>query len=314
MDLVERYMAAIRRNLPAARADDIAAEIAEDLASRREDREAALGRPLTREELGAMLRGFGHPLVVAARFRSHRHLIGPEVYPFYLFVMQIALAVGAALVVGVAIVSLALGDSNLVRAVAQAAEGLLSYFLFAIAVVTIVFAVLERFGFPAGHLARWTPEQLPDSLDKPQSQWESAAEVGLGLAFLLWWTGVVRVPQLWRADVPIEAAQVWDRFYVPILLLLSVQLLVNLMKWLRPRWKTAYGLATIATCVAALVVIGGLFQADSWVVATAAGTPGVVDSVNLAIKIALVVTAIMMTLQALGEVWKLIKLRRRGVS
>ena len=64
MDLVERYMAAIRRNLPAAKADDIAAEIAEDLESRREDREDALGRPLTREETEAMLRSFGHPLVV----------------------------------------------------------------------------------------------------------------------------------------------------------------------------------------------------------------------------------------------------------
>jgi hypothetical protein len=314
MDLMERYMAAIRRNLPAARADDIAAEIAEDLESRREDREAALGRPLTRDEVGAMLRSFGHPLVVAARFRSHQYLIGPEVYPFYLFVMKIALALGAALVVGVAIVGLALGDSNLVRAVAQAAEGLLSYGLFAIAVVTIIFAVLERAGFPAGHLARWTPEQLPDPLDKPQSQWESAAEVGLGLAFLLWWTGVVRIPQLWGAQAPIEAAPVWDRFYLPILLLLSAQLLVNLVKWLRPRWRTAIGIATIATSVAALVVIGGLFQADGWVVATAAGSPEVTDSVNLAIKIALVVTAIMMTLQALGEIWKLIQRRRRSAA
>ena len=40
----------------------------------------------------------------------------------------------------------------------------------------------------------------------------------------------------------------------------------------------------------------------------------VADSVNVAIKITLVVTAIMMTLQALGEMWKLIKPRRRSAA
>src|SRR5687767_4599485 len=155
MDLVERYMAAIRRNLPAAKADDIAAEIADDLHSRREDREEELGRPLNRDEVAAMLRSFGHPLVVAGRFRPHQYLIGPEVFPFYQFVMKIVLAVGAALVAGLAIISLVLGDTNLVRAVAQAVANLFSFVLFATAVVTIVFAVLERSGFPTDHLAKW---------------------------------------------------------------------------------------------------------------------------------------------------------------
>jgi hypothetical protein len=314
MDLVERYMAAIRRSLPPAKADDIAAEIADDLHSRREDREEALGRPLTRDEVTAMLRSFGHPLVVAARFRPHQYLIGPDVYPFYLFVMKIVLAVGAALVAGLAIISLVLGDTNFVRALAQAIGNLFSFVLFATAVVTIVFAVLERSGFPTDHLAKWTPEQLPDPLDKPQSQWESAFEVGLGIAFLLWWAGLVRIPELWGADVPIRAAPVWEQFYMPILLLLVVQLLFNLMKWLRPRWKTANSLATIFISLATLAVIAGLARADSWVVATQAGKPGIADSVNLAIKIGLLAVAVMMVLQALGEIWKLISRRRQRTA
>ena len=91
MDLVERYLAAIRRNLPAKRADDIVAELADDVHSRREDRERQLGRPLSDEETSAMLRDFGHPLVIAGRYRQHQHLIGPQVFPFYLFVMKVVL-------------------------------------------------------------------------------------------------------------------------------------------------------------------------------------------------------------------------------
>ena len=72
MDLVDRYLASIRRNLPAAKADDIAAELADELQSRREDREAKLGRALSEAEASAMLREFGHPLVVAARYRPSR--------------------------------------------------------------------------------------------------------------------------------------------------------------------------------------------------------------------------------------------------
>ncbi len=306
MDLVERYMAAIRRNLPKAKANDIAAEIAEDLQSRREDREEALGRPLTREETTAMLRSFGHPLVVAGRFRPHQYLIRPEVYPFFLFVMKIVLAAVVALVAGITVVNLVLGTGDFVRAVVQAIGDLLSFLLFTVALVTLIFAMLERAGFPAEHVAKWTPEQLPDPLDKPQSQWESAFEAGLGLALLLWWTGVVDLPRFISGEIPIQAALIWDLYYLPILLLLAAQLVISLMKWLRPRWKRAAGILTIVTSVATLALVIELMKAGSWVVPAAGVHPGIVDSVNLAIKITLVVVAVMMTLQALGELWKLI--------
>src|SRR3982751_2179820 len=91
MDLLERYLNAIRRNLPARGAEDIVAELRDVLASRIEDREEALGRSLTAEEIEAIVKDFGHPLVVAARYRKQQWLIGPEVFPFYMSVMRIVL-------------------------------------------------------------------------------------------------------------------------------------------------------------------------------------------------------------------------------
>ena len=56
MDLIERYLAAIRRNLPVDKAADVTAELREDLFSRIEEREAALGRTLDRNELRRAVR------------------------------------------------------------------------------------------------------------------------------------------------------------------------------------------------------------------------------------------------------------------
>ncbi len=67
MDLLDRYLSAVRRNLPAKDADDIVAELRDVLLERAEAREAALGRPLGREEWDALLVAFGHPLTIAAR-------------------------------------------------------------------------------------------------------------------------------------------------------------------------------------------------------------------------------------------------------
>src|SRR6185369_11222751 len=91
MNLVERYLAAIERGQ--AQAADIKAELRDVLLSRIEEQEEKLGHPLTRAELEALLVDFGHPLVVAGRYRRIQHLIGPEVFPFWWAALKTTLAV-----------------------------------------------------------------------------------------------------------------------------------------------------------------------------------------------------------------------------
>ena len=313
MDLLERYLAAIRRNLPQGKADDIVAELADDLHSRREEREDRLGRGLTEDETSVMLRDFGHPLVIAARYRPHQYLIGPQTYPFYMFTMKIVLAVGAALLIGLSLIGLVLGDRTAFQTLARASDDLWSFFFLAVTLVTIVFAVLERNHFPADHLRRWTPKQLPDVFDRPKSQWEAALEVGFGIAFLLWWTGFVGFPDFGMHDqVRIVSAPIWTDFHLPILLLAVAQLALALLTLVRPRWKTARAILTIALSIAALAIIAGLYRAGSWVIVTAASVDAreataIAVSLDLAVRIALIVVAVMMVLQALGELWKLLR-------
>src|SRR3978361_768358 len=100
MELIDRYLTAIRWNLPrAAKADDIVAELRDVIASRIEDREESLGRPRDENEVSAVLREFGHPLVVPARYGTQQWLIGPDIFPFYLFSLKVVLALSALLLV-----------------------------------------------------------------------------------------------------------------------------------------------------------------------------------------------------------------------
>ena len=54
MDLLERYLAAVARQLPDAQKADVTAELRDLLMSQIEEKEAALRRPLDREELEAL--------------------------------------------------------------------------------------------------------------------------------------------------------------------------------------------------------------------------------------------------------------------
>ena len=112
MDLIERYLAAIRRNLPADKATDVTAELREDLLSRIEERESGLGRSLEKGELSTLIKESGHPLVVASRYKPRQTLIGPETYPFFIFTLKLVLLIVAVIIIIVTGLTLAFGDSS----------------------------------------------------------------------------------------------------------------------------------------------------------------------------------------------------------
>ena len=92
MTLTERYLKAVAAQLPQAERDDIIAELRDAIQTRMEDREEALGRPLTEAEEEAVLREVGHPLTVAARYGSGpMHVVGPEIYPWWMFGVKVGL-------------------------------------------------------------------------------------------------------------------------------------------------------------------------------------------------------------------------------
>ena len=144
MELIDRYLAAVGILLPRDQREDITAELRDVLLTHREEKEAELGRPLTRAEGEALLKDFGNPISVAGRYGGQRYLIGPELYPIYAFVLKIVLAVivGSALVAGV--ITTAVTPAAVGSAIRQAIGVVWTGGFASVGGVTLVFAMFER--------------------------------------------------------------------------------------------------------------------------------------------------------------------------
>lgn len=320
MDLIDRYLSAIRRNLPRNRADDIEAELRDVLASHVEACEEELGRRLTPEEVKTFLKEFGHPLIVAARYRKQQYLIGPDVFPFYLSVLRIVLTIVALLFAVVAAANLLLDRQTLPHALGSALGGIWVSLPVNFAVLTIVFIALERAGFPADYLSTWDPGQLADVEDPQPGPWKSAIEVAFSIALLIWWSGLVGLP--FSAGGPgfrIEMAPIFTALYWPIFALIAARLVHNVVQWLRPRWRTVRLALAGLTTIGGLALLAMLYRAGQWATIESTGmdaqqVAGLQTSLNLAIRIAIVVIAIIWTLGFLGGLYRLTRGDRLHVS
>lgn len=162
MDMLARYLQALRSYLPRKDQDDIVRELSDNLLSQMEDREEALGRPLSEDEQADILRRHGHPMIVASRYRRGQHLIGPVFFPIYVFALKVGLGIAALVTVVLAVVAAALhGDPA-----RQALEALGAYggrALVVFAWTTLGFAVFEmaqsRVKIRSG--CDWDPRKLP---------------------------------------------------------------------------------------------------------------------------------------------------------
>jgi hypothetical protein len=88
MELVDRYMQAVKFWLPRAEKDDIIAELSEDLRSQIEEKEAELGRKLSDSDVEPILKRCGSPMAVAGRYLPQQSLIGPALFPIYRVIIR----------------------------------------------------------------------------------------------------------------------------------------------------------------------------------------------------------------------------------
>jgi hypothetical protein len=88
MELVDRYMQAVKFWLPRAEKDDIIAELSEDLRSQIEEKDAELGRKLSDADVEPILKRCGSPMAVAGRYLPQQSLIGPALFPIYRVIIR----------------------------------------------------------------------------------------------------------------------------------------------------------------------------------------------------------------------------------
>lgn len=193
-DLLARYLDAIRRHLGNGASPDLLAELAANLQAEMDDRAAELGRPLTEDDQAAILRRHGPPLLVAARYQPQRSLIGPEVFPFYLYALRRLLPLVLGINLLAQVVVLAFTDSATPLGQRLHPGAMLHDLIWAgivfIGVVTAAFAILEATGShwrPHLQNVRWDPRKLQRvQAVEPGGPRHPYADVIAGTLFLAW--------------------------------------------------------------------------------------------------------------------------------
>jgi hypothetical protein len=272
MDLIERYLAAIGRQLPDKQAGDIVSELRDVLLSRVEDQEATLGRPLNRPELEALLVDFGHPLTVAGRYRRTQYLIGPEVFPFWWAAVKVMLSI----VAGVYLVLIVLGGLTH-KTPAEFNRTVPSIWYVAVylfGLITLVCMGIERFG-KARILQRWKPANLPPAGGKRRSPFEIGLETAIDVVFILWWAGLIHFRNFipYPGALRFDLAPIWDAWRWPILAYFTIEIVANLIALLRPSWRRANLAILVGRYLFGIGILIAVIRAGHWIVASSTELP-----------------------------------------
>jgi len=244
MELLDRYLQAVRFWLPRAQQQDIIEELRDEINSQIEDKESALGRALTQDELQVILKQMGHPMKVASRYQPQQLLIGPVLFPVYRFVLKMA-AVGYLVpwfIVWLVLVCFVPSYRTEYPGLAlvKTLGTLWSIAFTSFASITLVFAILERFQNQTKWLENWDPRKLP-RVSKPVqrvSRIESIFGLAFCIVFVIWWLAMPAYSHkiFGPADGILVLSPSLHAYYLPVLLLALVSMAQQGISLFRPQW------------------------------------------------------------------------------
>lgn len=168
MNLIARYVSAVKRYLPAATRDDVGAELQGLLQEQLDAKSDELGRAVTEEEIAALLKRHGHPYKTAAAYSPTMALVGAGTFALYKRTMSRLLSVWF-----LVIMLLGLYDV-FVRDTAWAIYSVPGFWHMVVDVLLALFFIVTIFFHVWGHILeisglgwRWDPAKLPPT----QSVW-----------------------------------------------------------------------------------------------------------------------------------------------
>ena len=333
MELLDRYLQAVKKHLPLRRQDDIIAELRANMESQLEDKESELGRPLTTGELEDWLKKMGSPIMVAARYQPQQYLIGPAIFPVYWYILRMVI-LWALIIYSVVMAVVIPFTSPNPTGIANSLLGIPGILMTTAAWITLVFAVIEFFAsrhpgkcLPiAGMSGAWNPgtlpplEKTPSNGGKPRSYATAVAEVVFGFILLVWLLLIPRHPFLLMGPgifylnaSPFQLADVWWTFFWWIVALNIIQLAWNCIDLMRGAWQQPAAARHIVFKVFGLIPLGILLFAPGHVYVTLrhpaldqALHGATLGTINNSIHFGLTVIATISVLQLVWDVSQLI--------
>jgi hypothetical protein len=311
MNLVERYIEAIKFWLPAHLKDDVAAELADDIRSEIEDAEREKGRRLTDDEIAAILKARGRPMIAASHYLPKRALIGPELYPIYIFVLKIVALCCLIPPIIMWVIRIDLGAPF--ASFGQAWGEYVNSLLMAFAVVTIIFAVIEYQGINPAKPDTWNPKALRPVKDPSRIRRSSSVgEIAANMVMI----AIFAAGYLSKAVYDFKGGHVvlcpeWVPYWQIILVLAVAETALAATNLFKPFWSGSRIMARAAIDLAKIAAFTWLLQAHVLREVSGAARPASDTLLSIsdiaaqhAFQIAIVI-AIVIAAMAIWRLWHL---------
>jgi hypothetical protein len=165
MELIDRYIAEVGKDLPRKNRLDIEAEILSALEDMLRERSQKTGRPVDEEMVVEILKEYGAPRKVAASYHSESYVIEPHMLRSFMTVLQVVLpilAVVSLVRMGIALGQVALTFEKVFEAVFLGIADFLGTAFAALGSILVLFVIVQRFlpEFRAKD-EHWDPRNLP---------------------------------------------------------------------------------------------------------------------------------------------------------
>jgi hypothetical protein len=243
MNLIDRYVREIGRQLPQKTRADIEKEIRSALEDMLEDRSKKEGRAIDEEMTVTVLKEYGNPETVAASYLPERYLIGPQLFPIFWLVTKIVFAVLTTLaVIGL---GFALFGGEPTTTAAEFWKSLFTdilgeYFsgmMAAFGNIVLVFALIQRFATGWEFKEKdeekdWNPRDLPNVEDADQVK---VGELVAEVVFIV--LGVIAV-NFYMQYVGVFGFANGESFFAPIF----SDAFLSYLPWINALWILQFAL------------------------------------------------------------------------
>ena len=267
--LVDQYLLQVGAHLPNQQREDILRELrgtlCEEIDAHIGEGEANADQLL--EVQSDVLRRFGHPLKVASEFAETRFVIGPRLYPAFVYTLKVVAGILCAIFFSASILAGVVSGwtTSFFDVVISAVEVV----LWGAAVVFSVFWVLDYTGERLSWYEGWQPAQLSRHGVGTVDRGRVITDLVSTGVFLLWWNDVLRLRDLIPVSegvFTLSLGSIWDPFFWPLNLLFALCFVVYTVVLVRGiwfRWHAVVDFVTTALLlgIGCVLVLGTLGEA-----------------------------------------------------
>lgn len=278
MNLIDRYVAEVGKHLLLVKGrKDIENELRSTLEDMLEERAQKAGKPADEAMQMELLKEYGAPGRVAETYNPNPYLIGPRIFPFFMFILKIVVAavtLGLTIATGIQIMSASpMTALELLSTIGRGLLNIVSACIAAFGNLALVFALIERYApaseFKMDEEKEWDPAALKK---EPEPDDVKIWEPMLAIVFTFIAMSIFNFnPQLigfyyldgneWHV-LPLlsEAFFRW----LPLMNIAWVaEIVLNGMLLRSGKWTTSTRLVSIATKLFQMVILGLLIAGPS---------------------------------------------------